>query len=224
MNSALTAAVVAYTLLATTAIHTRYHKKHWYPYTKGLPIIFLLGLLAVFAQVPFGTVPFLYKAVVLGLLFGLGGDLFLLHKKHFLSGLISFLLGHLAYIWGLWPESWGLSFIWYSLYAFGLFFFVWLSRHLYHNKRRHFILPVLLYTVVITTMVLVAAAWTYEANPPYPYFLWAAWAFLLSDSLLAIHYFVRSFYADQLLILTSYYLAQALFAYGGLHLLGIKLS
>jgi uncharacterized membrane protein YhhN len=205
------------------AIYSRYLRRAWYPYTKGLPNVFLIVVLAVMARLPFGELPPLYIAVALGLALGLGGDLFLLHKKLFLPGLVSFLLGHLAYIWGLWPEVWKLSLFWYSLYIFGLIFFVWLGRHLYRNKQAHFILAVLLYIAVITTMVVVAAAW--RATPPgYSIFLWGAWAFLLSDCLLAIHYFVRPFAADQVLILTSYYSAQALFAYGALYGIGLSFS
>lgn len=175
------------------------------PLTTGLIL-----LIALFSPSPVS--PFYRWAVVIGLLFSLAGDVFLmLPEDRFTAGLISFSFAHVAYILafagevrGVMPLTLGLPFLFYA----GLLY-VLLSPRL---DRRRF--SVMAYSVIISTMA------------------WSAWGqllvfrnakslaaaigsvlFLFSDSILAWNRFRRELPWAQLAILSSYYLAQLLIAW-----------
>ena len=153
-----------------------------------------------------------YKPLILlGLLFSLGGDIFLmLPQDRFIPGLVSFLLAHLSYIAAFSAQS-GLRFsLWWVLpgivYALVL---LWLLKDNLGSMR----LPVLAYTFIILTMAgqaleRYAAAGTDGA-------LWAAVGavlFVISDSALALDRFRGHYRAADAVVLGTYYAAQWLIA------------
>jgi uncharacterized membrane protein YhhN len=134
-----------------------------------------------------------------GLVLSFCGDLFLLFKWGFLPGLGSFLLAHLFYIisfkkkpqkriWKFWP-------IILSLYASILL--VFLFPYLKEMK-----IPVLIYAVVISAMMYNALK-THNRN-----LIIGALLFLISDTLLSVYIFFQPLIMLNLLVMTTYILAQ----------------
>lgn len=134
-----------------------------------------------------------------GLILSFFGDLFLLFKWGFLPGLGSFLLAHLCYIISFkkkpqkrikefWP-------IILSLYASILL--VFLFPYLKEMK-----IPVLIYAVVISVMMY-SALKTHNRN-----LIIGALFFLISDTLLSFYMFFQPLIMLNLLVMTTYILAQ----------------
>lgn len=152
-------------------------------------------------------------AIFTGLVFSWFGDLFLIFsgKPAFLAGLIVFLMAHLAYIAAFvlrgiaWPYTAGSLVVLVPFVAVVLF---WLMPHVEGPMR----IPVLAYSVVITSMVAAAAGMI-----PRPWgvvILLGAAAFYFSDLFVARGRFVQSdawngriglplYYAGQLLLAAS---------------------
>ena len=150
-------------------------------------------------------------AVVLGLLFSLAGDVFLmLPSDRFVAGLASFLVAHLCYIAAFLPAADGAMSAW-ALLPFLLYGAV-LLRVLWPHLGR-LAGPVLLYSATLLVMGWQAAeqhlalhtAGTLAA-------LVGAMLFVVSDSLLAFNRFVRPFRAAQPVVLSTYFAAQWLIA------------
>ena len=175
---------------------------------KPLTTLLILGLALL---PPVVTVPPYQGLIVVGLLFSLAGDVFLmLPQDRFIAGLVSFLLAHLCYI-AAFVRDIGfqlhlISLIPFLLYAIVLVGYLW--PHL--GKLRG---PVLIYALAILLMGWQAAArWLDLGNAPA---LWAAIGaifFLISDSALAINRFARPFTQAQGVVLSTYFLAQWLIA------------
>lgn len=151
--------------------------------------------------------------LLVALVFGLVGDVCLLEKSdgRFRAGLAAFLVGHLAYVAcfaqvGLPRPGWS----WLGLVAVAGAVVV--TRQVVPATYRHggaaLAAPVALYTLVIAAM-LVTAWWTGLV-------LVAAGAtvFVCSDSVLALHRFVRPLPRADLLVMVTYHLGQALIVAG----------
>lgn len=142
---------------------------------------------------------------VAGLLLSLAGDVFLmLPRERFVGGLLSFLLGHLAYIVGL-----ALSFHSATLVAVGgglvAVALSVVGRRIVAAVRvtePAFVLPVVVYISVISLMV-VTAFGTADAVA-----IGGALLFYVSDAVLAWNKFVKPFRAGRVAIMSTYHLAQ----------------
>lgn len=147
--------------------------------------------------------------VLVALVLCLLGDVFLMLRRGFLVGLVSFLLGHLAYLAAFaavlpprsWPARWALPLLLVSLAAA-----LWLEPHL--GRRRS---PVLAYLVVITLMVWGAVSIVVQGSGPW---ILAAGAglFYLSDLAVARDRLVVKRFASRTWGLPAYYLGQLLLA------------
>lgn len=196
-------------LTGVTHIWADYQGRRWVTYVAKPATTTLILLIALLAPAPGNSV---YQwTIVVGLLFSLAGDIFLmLPADRFLAGLVSFLLAHLCYssafVTGLpvWQLSWwGAPVI---LFAGGVY---WLLRPHLGVMR----LPVLLYMAVISLMAWLAISlfvqrgegWAFAAAV-------GALLFVISDAALALNHFRQRFWNAQLLVLGSYYLAQWLIA------------
>jgi uncharacterized membrane protein YhhN len=165
-----------------------------------------------------------------GLLFSLAGDIFLLlRSRFFIAGLFSFLMAHLLYIIGfnfgaLKLNTWGILPI---LLVVGLVILAYprivggVRRRLEH---RRLWLPVVLYMVTITIMLLSAMMtwfrdqWTLEAA------LMAsvgALLFTISDTVLATGRFLRPVPYGNFLVMFTYHLGQIGITTGALLMLGL---
>jgi uncharacterized membrane protein YhhN len=169
----------------------------------------LILLVAVLARQP---VSMAYQwLIVVGLLFALAGDIFLmLPADRFLAGLVSFLLAHLWYIGAFGAALLGWSLSWWGLavvlFAAGVYLV--LQPHLGALQW-----PVLFYMAAISFMAWLAItlfvqqgeAWALSAAA-------GAGLFVISDATLALNRFRKPFRSAPLLVLGSYYLAQWLIA------------
>ena len=199
-------------IVVTAGLHIRAEyrgpRRHVYlfkPLTTSL--IILLALLAVPPAEPW------YKwLILLGLLFSLAGDIFLmLPQDRFVPGLVSFLVAHLFYIAAfslrtpVWvTNSWSLLLLLYGLGMGGV---------LLPAVKPKLKLPVLIYMLVILIMAWRALEQQFQMPGQKSLLaLMGALLFVVSDSALALNRFRRPFAAAQLVILSTYYTAQWLIA------------
>ncbi|MDX2499636.1 MAG: lysoplasmalogenase [Deltaproteobacteria bacterium] len=173
-----------------------------------------LFIIAALAQAH--PVPTYYHILILGLIFCLGGDVFLAlpQEKMFLFGLVSFLLGHVCYVLGffyvanlnLWTWGGGAA----GLAVSGLVFF-WLRPHL-----GSMLVPVVAYIVIITGMVIGAFTVFGDAglhSAGRNIVLFGAVSFYLSDLFVARDRFLKTEFTNRLLGLPLYYAGQFLLAF-----------
>ncbi|MEJ2170598.1 MAG: lysoplasmalogenase, partial [Desulfobacterales bacterium] len=182
-----------------------------------LPVKTVLSCLFVFiAMVQAHPIPGYYYLLLIGLIFCLGGDVFLAlpQDKMFLTGLVSFLLGHVFYgicffyaaDVGLWTLIGGLA----ALTVSAVVFFR-LRPHL-----DEMLMPVLAYIFVITLMVV--GAWTVLTDAQLDFtgrllvFVGAA-SFYFSDVFVARDRFLKSAFINRLIGLPMYYCGQFLLAF-----------
>lgn len=148
--------------------------------------------------------------IVAGLIFCLGGDVFLmLPPRYFTLGLGSFLAGHWFYIAAFTADA-GVTYSWWwlPLLLFGGGVYWLLHPHL--GKMRG---PVIAYIVTILLMAWQALGrWLVKGGEEA---LWAALgavSFVVSDAVLALDRFRGSFKAARVIVLTTYWTAQWLIA------------
>lgn len=156
-----------------------------------------------------------FYLVFVGLVFGLIGDVCLAipGNRSFKSGLISFLLGHVMYVIAFSDLARAKDWFMYShlvpiLLSLGIF--IWLRPYL-----GKMLIPVSLYVIVITLMVI--AAWTAFQNLLVPrpgawHMIIGAVAFYLSDLFVARDRFVKTEFLNRYLGLPLYYGGQFLIA------------
>jgi uncharacterized membrane protein YhhN len=209
----VTAAQLALTAAAavSAALHIRadLYGPRWRVYLcKPLTTSLIIGLALV---TPDPAVDGYREFILIGLVFSLAGDVFLmLPGDFFRAGLASFLVAHLLYI-AAFSKAMGFSFAPWSLLPVAAVAGVllrWLWRHLEGDRG-----PVVVYVAVIATMgwqalsqwLGVEATWATLA-------LAGAASFMLSDATLAVDRFRGAFGGAPVLILGSYYAAQWLIA------------
>lgn len=149
-------------------------------------------------------------AILLGLLFSLGGDVFLmLPMDLFIAGLISFLIGHLFYIFAFTAgrqvklSKTGLPFLIFAILIYSLLF-----PNLEEMK-----LPVLAYVVVILIMGWQAfERWNFSKNTFTLLAFAGAVLFIFSDFILALNKFREPFIIARALNLSTYFIAQWMIA------------
>ena len=170
---------------------------------------------------------------IFGLIFCLGGDVFLMFPdRFFMPGLISFLLGHICYIVGFgMPIPTPGNEIAAILIAVVLLFisgwvYVRLTAGMRNLGKERMRIPVLFYTVVITIMLFSALMTLF--NDDWNLFSSilvsiGAILFLLSDIMNAWARFVKRVPNHRLWIMSTYHLAQLCIAVGAaLHFSGLK--
>jgi uncharacterized membrane protein YhhN len=154
--------------------------------------------------------------VVGGLVFCLGGDVFLAlpQKKSFVVGLACFLVGHLFYVIGFFSTAGFSGWTWVSLVlaaASSALVYRWLRSHLGKMKG-----PVIGYMVVITVMVCGASSvlGVPDFNLTGRVMVFSgALAFYFSDVFVARDRFVKAEFLNRLVGLPMYYVGQFLIAF-----------
>jgi len=182
-----------------------------------LPVKTILSCLFILtALVQPHPLPRYHYFILLGLIFCLGGDVFLAlqHEKAFLLGLISFLLGHVFYVVGFFQTAshpgWALVGAAGCLVLGGVIY-RWLYPHLNEMK-----IPVLLYIIVISAMVAGACGvmGTRQLALTGRTLVFAgALSFYLSDIFVARDRFLKNQFVNRLAGLPLYYLGQFLLAF-----------
>jgi uncharacterized membrane protein YhhN len=182
-----------------------------------LPTKTILSCLFIFtALVQAHLIPVYFYILLFGLIFCLGGDVFLAlpQERMFLLGLVSFLLGHVLYVVGFFyvadVSQWTWTGCLVGLLVSGLVFW-WLRPHL-----GSMLIPVIAYIIVITVMVI--GAWTVLGDTKLNYagrllvFIGAV-SFYLSDLFVARDRFLKSEFTNRLIGLPMYYVGQFLLAF-----------
>ena len=182
-----------------------------------LPVKTSLSLLfIVTALVQPHPLPGYYYLLLVGLLFCLGGDVFLAlpGDKTFLCGLVSFLLGHVFYVIAFFSFAELNLWTWIGLgiciiLSGGIYF--WLRPHLGSMN-----LPVMFYVIVITVMVVGGCTVLGDgrlAQPGRMLVFWGAVSFYFSDVFVARDRFLRPEFFNRLIGLPLYYFGQFLLAF-----------
>jgi uncharacterized membrane protein YhhN len=182
-----------------------------------LPTKTILSCLFIFtALVQAHLIPVYFYILLFGLIFCLGGDVFLAlpQERMFLLGLVSFLLGHVLYVVDFFYVADVSQWTWVGclvgLLVSGLVFW-WLRPHL-----GSMLIPVIAYIIVITVMVI--GAWTVLGDTKLNYagrlvvFIGAV-SFYLSDLFVARDRFLKSEFTNRLIGLPMYYVGQFLLAF-----------
>ena len=149
---------------------------------------------------------FYQKLIITGLIFSTVGDVFLIDSKRFIQGLISFLLAHICFIIAFFstPNLPGLIF--YLIYIGILLSILW--KHLGNLK-----IPVIVYSLALALMSWFALSRYFELNDLKSLFAFlGSISFVASDSLLAFNKFKSPFPFAEILILSTYFIAQWLIA------------
>ncbi len=162
------------------------------------------------------SVPAYYYYLLVGLIFCLIGDvcLALPQEKAFRTGLIAFLIGHVFYIFSF--SSLTQISHWISI---GLFIFLGMSAFIFFWLRPHLksmLIPVLIYIVVITVMVIGAWAVFWKSSfriSAKALILAGALCFYFSDVFVARDKFIKEEYQNRLLGLPLYYAGQFMLAF-----------
>ena len=176
---------------------------------KPLTTILILSI-ALLAADPISS---FYKwAIVAGLVFSLGGDIFLmLPKNRFILGLISFLMAHIVFtlafasVEGFYTSLWLLA----PVLLFGaIIFFGLLWPYLGKYK-----IPSAIYTLVIFIMAWQAAGYRIQAgNTSSLLALIGSILFIFSDMILTLNRFRSPIRNARLIYMPAYYAALWLFA------------
>lgn len=176
---------------------------------KPLTILFII-LIALEPNHP--TSSFYRYMILAGLLFSLAGDIFLMlpRDRFFIHGLISFLVAHLFYIVAFMFES-GRALSLRGVIPF-LIYGGLMMRVLWPHVGKMRV-PVVFYMTAILMMGWTAMSrWMLTEQPGSLLAMLGALFFIASDSLLALDKFKGRFRSAQLLIFTTYVIAQWLIA------------
>lgn len=157
-----------------------------------------------------------FYSLMAGLILCLGGDVFLAlpQKRMFLFGLVSFLLGHVFYIYSFLSVSQTNHWTWVGsliVLVISGYVYIWLRPHLGSMN-----VPVLLYVVVIAAMV--SGALSVLGDPNLKILgrimvFTGALSFYFSDLFVARDRFLNSEFFNRLIGLPMYYTGQFLIAF-----------
>jgi len=153
----------------------------------------------------------------LGLVFSLAGDVFLLlSKKMFIFGLFAFLTAHICYIAGFLLADFSFS-SWFFVpllfvLGYGIFGYIRIIREIRKKQEYRRLGPALiLYLIMILVMLFTALTTWFRPS-------WGFWgafmaslgafAFTVSDSMLAFRRFLRYFRFARFLVMFTYHLGQ----------------
>lgn len=192
-------------LSSVLAIISKYKAPQFYSIVKPIPIILLL------LQIYFSSNVLANQLLLFGLIFSLLGDLSLLRKNLFYLGLLFFLTAHILYfslfiIFAV-DVNWILvvPFIFYSIILFSL---LNLSSKITSSA-------IILYMSAISLMGFSGLNLYLERfDLPSLLIFLGGLLFILSDSVLAYNKFKSHFKVAEIVILSTYYLAQTLIVIG----------
>ena len=152
------------------------------------------------------------RAIVLGLLFSLVGDIWLvLPGDRFIQGLASFLLAHICYAFAFRAGASSPGFIWVvlALAAIGAVLLVWLWGGL--SALLKGAVGVYVLAILLMAALAVGRAMVYPSAGSLSAAL-GALLFVASDATLAIDRFRRPFHLVHVVVLATYFAAQLLIA------------
>ncbi len=169
---------------------------------KPLTMLAIILLAFVNSSTPMN---FYQQMIIAGLIFSAIGDVLLIDSKRFVQGLLSFLLAHICFIVAFssvlsTPNL--PSLVFYVAYLLGFSAVLW--KHLGKLK-----LPVIVYSLTLAAMSWLALSKTIEHHNHHTFHAFiGSLMFVASDSLLAFDKFKAKFRFAEILILSTYFLAQ----------------
>lgn len=189
-------------------------------YLKPLLIPFLLFTVYAFEDFP------TKKILLIALSLSWIGDIILLFtdkgELYFIFGLVAFLLSHIVYIVLFSKQLKTETNTNNLLYIFGIgviIAYLALMFFLLLPNLGHLRIPVSIYAIVISTMLLFALKGSFNwSKPGNIYILMGAILFVSSDSILAFNKFYKPILLDSFLIMSTYIVAQYLIVKGILSL------
>lgn len=202
--------VLAAAVTGAAHIYTDYRGPRWATYLfKPATMLIIIGMLWAYPPLDES----LRWLITAGLVASLVGDCFLmLPSKPLLPGLSSFLVAHVIYVYAFvqraelaWSFALGLVLLLLLLWAAALF-------GVMRKKAGKLLAPGALYIGSLGCMVFFASNIALAELPGSELLLLGALFFLVSDTALAFNRIYQPYRAAQLLILSTYYVAQALIA------------
>lgn len=148
--------------------------------------------------------------LIMGLIFSIIGDIYLLHEHRFLQGLISFFIAHVLYIISFATIGLNLNFatllVAICLLIVAFIYYRLLYTHVFKQGGFSLAIAVALYVMVISTMLWEAIA------TEIPLLIIGASLFYLSDAILAWNKFRTKLTWGEYGVMITYYAAQYLIA------------
>lgn len=192
---------------AVLTIFFEYYNRQFLWLFKPLTLIFIIGLAHIYSGRKF----FYPWAILVGLLFSLIGDVFLIvPQTYFIFGLVSFLFAHIFYATAFFKAGEG-EFKVASLAAFLIGLLILALN--YAGVPDALKIPVIVYAGAISLMLCFALNFYLTKKTPKALFaLSGAFLFVVSDSILAFNRFTYEFFYAKLFILATYFTAQWLIA------------
>jgi uncharacterized membrane protein YhhN len=188
---------------ATITIYAKLREKYLLQYIfKPLTMLAIIGIAFFNSSIP---ITFYQQMIIVGLIFSTIGDVLLIDSRWFVYGLLSFLVAHVCFIVAFgsiistpnFP-----SLIFYLVYVAGFQAVLW--KHLDKLK-----LPVIVYSLALAAMSWLALSKTIEHHNHQTFHAFVgSLMFVASDSLLASAKFKSKFRFAEILILSTYFLAQ----------------
>ena len=206
----ITGLAVSVVISALITIRAAYSpRRRWFYLFKPLTTILIL-LMALASPILAGNSYAFW--VVIALAFSLGGDIALmLPEERFIWGLVSFLVAHLCFILAFTLRAGFRESPWLSL-PFVIAAIVILTQIAPRARRLRW--PVTVYGLALLAMAWRAwAAWSILGSRPAFLAALGALLFVISDTSLGVNRFVRRFRWAQVVVLSTYYAAQALIAW-----------
>jgi uncharacterized membrane protein YhhN len=195
---------LVFSFLLAITIFSKYKFQRWYRYFKPFLTIFIIAQPLLYSD----SLNELYiKFIMAALILSLVGDLFLLnHEKYFKHGLISFLFAHVFYSISILLRTNNFNLMLILIYV-GILFLMLL---IFRDKLS---IAVVSYLIVIITMGFLACNYFYYDKSQMAEITFiASLLFIVSDFTLAYNKFKNKFHLAEVIILSTYFIAQYLFA------------
>ncbi|HPO48874.1 MAG TPA: lysoplasmalogenase [Spirochaetota bacterium] len=203
------------------SVYCIFNKPKLFYFAKILPIIGLEVFL-LFHIITGGGATLFSILVFIAVLIGMAGDIFIINAKTFVFGLVSFLITHIIYVVAFNQKSFAMNInniVLALITLLSLAFVVFLTLVMVRGEDKPLIVPVWIYVVVITLMIISSIGFTQYGKFKIPLFILASASFYISDAVLAVKTFVsKKSEFLQIFILSFYYLAQTLFVIGAVGL------
>lgn len=191
-------------LLTIATIITKYQNESLYRILKPLNTTFIILIPFLLGHMISSVYAY---AIFSGLIFSLVGDLFLLnHNKYFKFGLASFMITHAMYLFAIYSLTTKIN-------SISFLFFLILILISFRVFKAVLDSGIIIYIVFISAMVAISFnLFMTNPNSLSKIIFLAGGLFIISDFTLALNKFLFKFPTAETIILSTYYLAQFLFA------------
>ena len=210
--------LILYIVLTILAIYSKLKNRNLYIYTKALPIFLLLFMVAI--SVIYTKNNAFQLWLLIGLIFGVMGDILLLRKDWFVFGGISFLIGHLFYTIAFFCLPISIPFVpIIIIIVICISYALFLIKNLDKDKRKRYLPIVISYISIISIMFLSSLSFNLQYKKVEgSWLVLGAGLFMLSDGALSYGKFVKSSVPQEFLVSLTYYTAQFLIIFAGLQI------